>query len=67
MKISPSKGIQKCPICLWTKSEAIREHLQNDSYCDEPGCPFSEEIKRAVDMERVRKQCPFTIHPKRQY
>lgn len=67
MIISPSRGVQKCPVCLLTKSEAIREHIVHDSYCDNPHCPFKDEIKVAVDFERVKKTCPFKIHPKKKY
>lgn len=59
MRILQGSGPQKCIRCLRTKDEAIREHLQTMTVCENPECPFREDIMQAIEQERMKPKFTF--------
>lgn len=59
MRIQRGSGPKKCIRCLRTKEEAIREHLALMRPCDNPDCPFRQDIINAIEEERNRPKFKF--------
>ena len=52
MKIEHGNGPKKCIRCLRTKKEALQEHLSTLTPCDNPECPFYNDIILAIEEEK---------------
>lgn len=59
MHIERGSGPKKCIRCLRTKEEAIREHIRTMRPCDNPECPFYNDIIVAIELERNRPKFKF--------
>lgn len=59
MRIQRGSGPKKCIRCLRTKEEAIREHVAIMRPCDNPDCPFYEDIINAIEEERNKPKFKF--------
>lgn len=52
MHIEHGSGPKKCIRCLRSKDEAIKEHVRLLEPCDNPECPFQEQILQAIEVEK---------------
>lgn len=59
MRIERSSGIQKCPICMRKKKEAIDEQAKTGTACDVADCPFRDAIEDAIEAEREKHKVTF--------
>lgn len=59
MRIGRSGGIQKCPVCMRKKKEAIDEQVKINKPCDMTNCPFQNEMSRAIQAERNKPKFTF--------
>ena len=59
MKIGRSSGIQKCPLCMRKKREAIDEQVKNDKPCEASKCPFRDEINKAITDNHNKPKFTF--------
>lgn len=59
MRIGRGSGIQKCPICMRKKQEAIDEQVKNDKPCEASKCPLRDEISKAITDNRNKPKFTF--------
>lgn len=57
--MSNNTGPTRCPVCLRTKEEAIRDHLRDNTPCDNPDCIFCNEINQAIAERKARPKFTF--------